>query len=118
LGASGVFFFERNVPDTSFASFGDSLWWAVSLTTTINVGYDPLTFEGRVVALLLRAFGMGVFGYLAGSIASYLIGQRAGEEERRGRLSGETITRLADEVERLRLRLERLEPSDRERDAP
>jgi len=54
------------VPGSPFANFWEALWWATTVVTTINVGIEPTTVEGRIVGLLLRVFGLGVFGYLAG----------------------------------------------------
>jgi voltage-gated potassium channel len=56
------------VPD-----FRDALWW--SLVTLSTVGYGdivPATSSGRLVASLLIALGIGVFGYTAGFMASLM----------------------------------------------
>lgn len=108
VGAAAVFFFERGVAGSQFTSLGDALWWTVTMVTTINIGFDPVTFEGRVIAVMLRVYAMGIFGYIAASIASYLIGRRVVEgRERRG--EREAIERLTRDVERLSRALDRLE---------
>lgn len=96
------------MPGSPFANFWEALWWATTVVTTINVGIEPTTVEGRIVGLLLRIFGLGVFGYLAGSIASFLVGRRSGGEEAR-RAERSDVERLAREVERLRVTLDRLQ---------
>jgi voltage-gated potassium channel len=111
IGAAGVYFFERDVPNTPFYSLGEALWWSATTVTTVNVGVDPATAEGRIVALLLRVVAVGVFGYVAGSVASYLVGQRpivSGplQDER------DALLDLTDEVRRLRAAVERLEQGE------
>ena len=49
--------------------------WAATLVTTVNVGEDPVSGWGRVVAVLMRIYAVGVFGYLTASIASYFVAQ-------------------------------------------
>jgi hypothetical protein len=74
---------------------------------------EPQSLEGRLISLLLRVFGLGVFGYVAGSIASFLVERRvaSAEEHREERASHdrESLAQLADAVERLRQAVERLE---------
>jgi voltage-gated potassium channel len=110
LGAAAVYFFELGAPGTPFVSFGEALWWAATLVTTINVGAEPVTLEGRLLAVLLRIFGVGVFGYVAGSIASYLV-SRAGpppaEREAELRRLGEEVAALRRELAHLRAPRER-----------
>ncbi|MHB1134577.1 MAG: potassium channel family protein [Chloroflexota bacterium] len=111
LSAAAAYFFERDAPGTPFVSFGEAVWWGATLVTTINVGIEPVTLEGRVLAILLRVFGVGVFGYVAGSIASYLV-SRAGTSAD-GREA--ELHRLSEEVAALRRELARPRPP-RERD--
>ena len=117
LSATGVYYFERNVSGSPLRSFGDALWWAATMATTINTSSDPITFEGRLIGLLLRAFAVAVFGYLAASIASYLVEQEVGGQGER-RENREEINRLAREVDRLSALLEGLDdrpqPGDRQ----
>jgi voltage-gated potassium channel len=112
LGGAGASYFERDVPDSPFANFWEALWWATTVVTTINVGIEPTTVEGRIIGLLLRVFGLGVFGYLAGSIASFLVGRRTGGAEARA-VARSDVERLAREVERLRATMDRLQIGER-----
>ena len=122
LSAAGVFFFERGVPGTPFQTFWEALWWAAALATTINIGADPVTLEGRVIALLQRVVALAVFGYVTASIASFLVGQRVNERPKAPD-DPEAILRLTEEVRQLRATIEQLDrphppapPSDRQRE--
>jgi voltage-gated potassium channel len=53
-------------------SFGDALWW--SIVTTMTVGYgdiSPTTPIGRIIAIILMLFGIGMIGMLTGTITTY-----------------------------------------------
>lgn len=116
LGAGGIYFFERDIAGTPFRTFGDALWWSAAMVTTINTGAEPVSFEGRVIGLLLRAFAMAIFGYVAASIASYLVGQRIGGAQER-RADREAIERLTREVSQLSASISELK-NELERDSP
>lgn len=64
----------------SITSIRDGIWWAVTTVTTINSPLEPVTFEGRAVALMLRLFGLGAAGYLTAVIAVFLLGKREAPE--------------------------------------
>jgi voltage-gated potassium channel len=74
--AAAVYYFEHGAPGASIKSFGDAVWWAVTLVTTINTGLETTTLEGRVVGFLLRLFALGVTGYITALIAAHLLGYR------------------------------------------
>lgn len=76
LAAGIVFYLEHGVPDSPLNSFGESLWWAATLVTTINSGDDPVSVPGRLVAVLLRIYALSIFGYITAFIATLLIGDR------------------------------------------
>jgi voltage-gated potassium channel len=60
----------------------DALWWAISTMTTAPYGDAyPITPEGRLVAVFLMAAGVGVFGILAGLIASWFLSPAAEEAD-------------------------------------
>lgn len=76
LAAGAAFYLERYEPRSPIHSFGESLWWASTLVTTINSADDPVSGPGRIVALLLRVYAVSVFGYITAFIATWLIGDR------------------------------------------
>jgi voltage-gated potassium channel len=54
-------------------SFGDALWWSIVTVSTVGYGdITPMSGQGKLVAVALILFGMGVAGYLAGFMASIL----------------------------------------------
>ncbi|UDY36110.1 potassium channel family protein [Dermatobacter hominis] len=71
LGAVVAFHAEKPV-NPEFATFGDSLWWAVVTLTTVGYGdVVPITTTGRWAAFAVMFTGVGVLGVLAGSLAGF-----------------------------------------------
>ncbi len=77
-GAAGMYAFERSAPGNGFANFPDALWWTAMTLTTSGSGYWPMTNEGRILAFLLSLYAFSVFGYLAGTLASFFVERDAG----------------------------------------
>jgi len=60
----------------------DAMWWAVSTMTTVGYGDRfPITSEGRLIAVLLMAAGVGVFGTLSGLVAGWFLSPAAKEAD-------------------------------------
>ena len=74
-GAVGALFFDRDTEGTTIRSFGDALWWAAALVTTVNSEKYAVSPEARIIAILIRVFAVSVFGFVTASIASYLVGR-------------------------------------------
>jgi voltage-gated potassium channel len=90
---------ERAAPEGNIDSLPDGLWWAVSTVTTVGYGDTfPTTAAGRGFAVVLMLVGVGLFGLLAASLATFLIQRDEGESEERAAY-GEIIERL-DRIER------------------
>ena len=90
LGASGMFFLERGVPQSNIRSFGDSLWWAAGAVTNAGTELYPVSGEGRVLAVMIMVFGVSLFGYVAGSLASMFVQtDKSADEEERAAVSQE-----------------------------
>jgi voltage-gated potassium channel len=85
----------------------DAMWWAVTTVSTVGYGdFYPVTWEGRLIAVLLMVTGVGTFAAIAAGLASWFMQPPEKPE----------ITRLADEVERLRCLLEARLGDDGDRD--
>lgn len=78
-GAVGVLSFDRGAEGATIRTFGDALWWAAAMVTTINNEKYAVTAEARVLAILLRIYAVSIFGLITASIASYLVGREAEE---------------------------------------
>lgn len=73
LSSLGVLLFEHRA-NQSFRNMGDAFWW--TLVTAATVGYGdkvPLTAGGKLVAVLVMLFGVGLLGMITGRIASWLV---------------------------------------------
>lgn len=73
IGAAAVLALEQGQPETPITSYGDSLWWAATLITTVNSGIDPNSAWGRVVAVAMRLYAVGFFSYLVANLASFFV---------------------------------------------
>lgn len=102
---AAVYYLERGQPEANITSFPDALWWAATIITTVNSPLEPVTYEARVLALMLRIFGLAVIGYITATLAVFLLGG-AGKREQ-DRLQGEELRRLREQVDRLNENLER-----------
>lgn len=70
---------ERGQPDGTIETYPQALWWAVVTITTVGYGdYSPVTMEGRLVALAMMIGGIGLIGFVTGSLASWIV-ERIGE---------------------------------------
>jgi voltage-gated potassium channel len=93
---------ERGAPEGNIESLPDGLWWAVSTVTTVGYGDAfPTTAAGRAFAVVLMLVGVGLFGLLAASLASFLI-ERGEEAEPVDAAHREILDRL----ERIESRLD------------
>ena len=107
LGAVLTMEFERGARGASIHSFSDALWWAVSTAGTLGAAREsPVTVGGRAVSVVLMLLGLGVFGLLAASFASFFV--REEEEEEVDPKLDEALQRLA----RIEAALARLQPHE------
>jgi voltage-gated potassium channel len=81
FAAIAVLQFET-LPDSNIKTAGDAFWWAFVTVTTVGYGDKfPLTPEGRIVACILMAVGVGLFGTFTGFIASLFVEPELRQDE-------------------------------------
>lgn len=86
-------------------SFGEGVWWAVSLMSTVGFAGDtPATTGGRVISGLLMLFGFALLTMVTAGLASLVIREQR-EEVRERSVERELLA----ELRAVRERLERLE---------
>ncbi|MBU8861651.1 MULTISPECIES: potassium channel family protein [unclassified Micromonospora] len=106
VSALAVLDAERGAPDASIASFADALWWAVVTITTVGYGdLFPVTTAGRLVALGLMVGGIGLIGFVTGSLATWIV-ERVADRDRPQPVTAADVAALRDEIAALRVRLE------------
>jgi len=65
---------EKADPERNIQSIPDALWWAITTVTTVGYGDRfPVTAIGRAVGAVVMVIGIGLFGLLAASLASFMI---------------------------------------------
>jgi voltage-gated potassium channel len=93
---------ERGSADANIHSIPDGLWWAVTTVTTVGYGDAfPTTGAARGVAVVLMLVGVGLFGLLAASLASFLIERGKPEELSPEDVGLEDIAARLDRIEQL-----------------
>jgi voltage-gated potassium channel len=97
---------ERGGAEANIKTPADGIWWAVTTVTTVGYGDRfPSTAAGRGIAMVLMVVGVGVFGLLAASLATFLIERGLGTAE----------AQAEGEIREVLVRLDRLEAMLRER---
>lgn len=91
---------EARATDPYIDSIEDAIWWAVSTVTTVGYGdMVPVTFEGKIIGIVLQITGVVIFGGIIGSFTILL--NRKKEDYQ--------WTRLFDTLEKMEDRLSTLE---------
>lgn len=82
-------------------SFGDALWWSIVTCTTVGYGdISPSTTIGRIVAIVLMIFGIGLIGMLTGAITTYFTSRSPGKTGNTDSELEDIISELDDEQKR------------------
>lgn len=99
---------ERGAPDTKITGYADALWWATVTVTTVGYGdVYPVTTEGRLVALLLMAFGIGLISFAIGTATSWVVDQLKSADAT-ARHTDREVDELTAEVRALRAEIREL----------
>lgn len=74
--SAGIAWFEPEV------SLLNGIWWSIVTLTTVGYGdISPVTTGGRIIAVLIMFFGIGLLGMLSGTLATVLISNRIKENK-------------------------------------
>ena len=81
--AGRVFGGARGVRST-ITDFGTALWWAFVTVTTVGYGdFSPVTFQGKIIAVVLMFTGIALIGIVTATLASWIVDQVNLETDRR-----------------------------------
>ena len=75
-----LYLLERGLDD-GVASLGEALWWSTNLAIGNTLVFEPVTFLGRLVSLLLSAYSVVVFASAAAALGAFFV---ESSEERAG----------------------------------
>ena len=114
-GGTAVWQLEGDRPGSTFRSWGDGIWWALTTMTTVGYGdHVPETTSGQVVAALIMVMGVAVLGAVAAVVALIFASAVARREERILEAEGRTLeARLEARLNMLDARLARIEELQR-----
>ncbi len=94
---------ERAHPGTNIDTYPDALWWAVVTITTVGYGdHYPVTMTGQLVALVLMISGIGLIGFVTGSLASWIVERIAIAENTTRDATKDDIAQVLNELGMLR----------------
>jgi voltage-gated potassium channel len=106
LGAAGMYALEADEAGVrGFDGYGDALWWTAMLLASLGTDYWPVSPEGRVLCFLISLYGLGVFGYITASFASFFVGRDAGAPDAAAGASD--LAAVREEIALLRMQLAR-----------
>jgi voltage-gated potassium channel len=92
---------ERSGPG-HIKNFGDAVWWSVTTITTVGYGdFVPVTFIGRLIAVLLMVGGISVIGVITATVASWIIQRVAEEDAAKQAATAAQISTLRSEIAEL-----------------
>jgi len=103
-----VYGFEHSVPTSPVKSMFDALWWAITTLTTVGYGdIVPVTFEGRVIGIILMTFGIGIWTAAISLLTVTLV-------EKKYKKSNSLNVELVELIKQYSGRLDELTPEERE----
>jgi voltage-gated potassium channel len=88
--SSWVIYLIEHKTNSQFPTYFDSLYYMMVTIATVGYGDKvPITFPGRLVAMVMMVFGVALLGTITGRIASFLMERQMKEEN--GLLSFERL---------------------------
>lgn len=83
-GSIGVLEAERVVPGANIQTFGDAIWFTAESIFTIGYGdFYPVSWEGRIISVVMMLGGYALLSVVAVNLAAYLL--RTGDFKKLGR---------------------------------
>jgi len=79
MAALAIFSIEQGAPGALIKDIWTAYWW--TLATLATVGYGdvyPVTVPGRVIAVVVMIYGVGLFGVITGALATWVIEKISG----------------------------------------
>lgn len=110
--------------EPSIGTYGDAIWWSIVTATTVGYGdLSPETAPGRIIAIVLMLFGIGLIGMLTSSITTYFLSSKKKQTYSADVQHIINQLRRYDELEagdirRLRILLQELENDKTEKEKP
>ncbi len=100
-------------------SLVNGLWWSVVTLTTVGYGdISPTTVGGRIVAIIIMFFGIGLLGMLSGNLATIMISKRIRENKGMGTIDFEGHIILCEWNHRSRAVLKEMRGDPATKDTP
>ncbi|MFS1511928.1 potassium channel family protein [Chengkuizengella sp. SCS-71B] len=101
--------------EPSVESYDDAIWYSIVTATTVGYGdFSPETPWGRMIAVILMVFGIGLIGMVTGSIATYFMEGNKQENpkidylkkelDRLDELTNEEIDTMIDMLNKLKIK--------------
>jgi voltage-gated potassium channel len=92
---------ERSGPG-HIKNFGDAVWWAITTITTVGYGdFVPVTFIGRLIAVLLMVGGISLIGVITATVAAWIIQRVAEDDAAKQAATAAQINELRSEIAEL-----------------
>lgn len=103
LAALAILEAERHAPGARIVNFGDAIWWAFETITTVGYGdFEPITLEGRLVAVGLMISGIALLGVITATLAAWLVAQVSVAEDKEAEITRAEIAELGQAIQSLR----------------
>ena len=106
--ALAIYSVESSEPGAMIRDLPTAYWW--TFTTLATVGYGdvyPVTGIGRVIAVVVMLYGVGMVAVATGALASWIIEKIGGREEQEYPATKADVDDLRQEISELRALLAR-----------
>lgn len=106
--ALSIYSVESSEPGSMIRDLPTAYWW--TFTTLATVGYGdvyPITGIGRVIAVVVMLYGVGLVAVATGALASWIIEKIGGVEEQEHPATKADVDDLRQEISELRALLAR-----------